>query len=204
MKVTTELLERHGMGLCTEEEKKAIKLWFETLDDPSMNLPVTPEVNEDRIWSKMSQSAPELQGYVGTPNLPLLRRVVRYAAAACIIFAAFFGGRFSANTANANPAPQDPMVDHLFIYGGDNAKGNLPGDAFKIGFNGTIKLYNNGFSKKTIKVGDSSFVLESHKYYYLIGNTENSELMDYTYYSGNGSEKSETLKGYFSLHETDK
>ncbi|MEM0942258.1 MAG: hypothetical protein AAGI25_21075 [Bacteroidota bacterium] len=203
MKVTTELLERHGMGLCTEEEKKAIKLWFETLDDPSMNLPVTPEVNEDRIWSKMSQSVPELQGYGGAPTLPLHLRVVRYAAAACIIFAAFFGGRFSASTANANETIDKSSKDMLYVFGGNGAEGYLSGDQFKVGFDGVLRLYNNSFSQKTIHLGNTSFVLDSYQTYFLSGSAEKPRLISRKFKSADQSWKME-LKGSFFIHRTDK
>ncbi|MEM0940800.1 MAG: hypothetical protein AAGI25_13555 [Bacteroidota bacterium] len=95
--------------------------------------------------------------------------------------------------------PEDPNADHILIYGGNGTKGNLPGDNFKIQFDATVKLYNNGLSNKTVIVGDTSFVLESHKFYYLIGDITAPELKDYNYEVGRGSEPGELLEGDFSM-----
>ncbi|MEM0940543.1 MAG: hypothetical protein AAF600_10020 [Bacteroidota bacterium] len=197
MKTTKTLLEKHGMGLCTEEEKKAIERWFETLDDPSLSLTIDDEddYDDESIWSKMSQDLPELENQMSertAKKIVFFQNSFKYAAAACFALVVFFGGRFSVGTATASPALKDPTANHLFIYGGNGAKGNLPGDDFKVQFNGTIKLYNNGLSNKTIIVGDSSFVLESHRYYYLLGDLENPKLR-----SNHGSEQ--PLEGDFIL-----
>ncbi|MEM0941446.1 MAG: hypothetical protein AAGI25_16915 [Bacteroidota bacterium] len=201
MKVTRELLKRYGLGLCTEQERKEIEKWFDTLDDPSSRLSKSfrPTFDDELIWSKMSKKRPQLSktlNFKKAKNLLVFNSVVRYAAAACFALVVFFGGRFSVGTATASPTPKDPTANHLFIYGGDGAKGNLPGDAFEIDFDGTIKLYNNGLSNKTIIVGDSSFILESNRYYYLTGNIENANLKGYSF---SKSDFEQPLKGGFLL-----
>lgn len=109
------------MGLCSEEEKKAIERWFETLDDPSLNLKTdkTPVFEKEHTWSKISEIIPELKNGMSlrkAKRIHLFINAMRYAAAACFIFAAFFGGRLSVGSANASPAPDDPTADHLYTH----------------------------------------------------------------------------------------
>lgn len=192
------------MGGCTEEERQIIQRWIETLDDPSLNLKTDtePEFDEDYTWSKMAQGLPELENRMSVAKakpIQLFKNSMKYAAAACFVLVVFFGGRFSAGTATASPTPKDPTSDHLFIYGGNGAKGNLSGDAFKVAFDGTIKLYNNGLSNKTIIVGDSSFTIEPRKNYYLTGNPEYPKLKDYNYETEGGYRQDELLEGDLSI-----
>ncbi|MEM0941866.1 MAG: FecR domain-containing protein [Bacteroidota bacterium] len=95
MKITKELLERHSIGLCTEEEKKAVKEWFDTPENPSQEAQnkVSLKINRKRLWSRISRVSPEFQGAPGTRNngtIPLHKRMMRYAAAAIILFTAGF------------------------------------------------------------------------------------------------------------------
>ena len=200
MKVTKELLERHGMGLCTKEEKKAVKEWFESLENPSAQdqAKVSQQINRERLWGRVTEIIPALKNG-GAPVIPMYQKITRYAAAACIIFAAFFCGRFSANTVNANPVPTDPTSEHLFYSGSYGAIGNLPGSTFKIDFEGAIRLFNNSKSPKTIQVGDTSLILPPHQHFYLMGDVQNPELKLKTNLSFAEFGGDLPLEGYFSI-----
>ncbi|MEO0554740.1 MAG: hypothetical protein AAF149_16155 [Bacteroidota bacterium] len=208
MKITKELLKRHGMGLCTTEERKAVEEWFDRLEGPMMSTRSFQEIEENKeaTWNKLTRLAPELESSAGPDNshtIPLNHRIVRYAAAVSIILVTFFGGRFSAGKAEASPAPEDPSADHLFITGGDGGKGNLPGDTFRIQFDGTIKLFNNAITPKIILVGDTTFVLDSQKEYYLSGNDENARLDYDNYMSGLEYTYHRETSGGFSMLRID-
>lgn len=202
MKITKELLQRHSLGICSEAERKAVEEWFNSKEDTDTGLAMVEdeEINEDRVWSKLGQLSPELQSFDTPGNIiPLYRSLARYAAAACIIFLAFFGGRFSAGTAKASPAPEDPTADHLFIFGYKDTVGNLPGNNFNIEFDGSLRLYNNAMTPKRINVGDTSFTLTSKRDHYLIGDTQNPELIVQNR-NEDSFQKPVSLEGYFSIH----
>ncbi|MEM0941814.1 MAG: hypothetical protein AAGI25_18805 [Bacteroidota bacterium] len=205
MKITKELLERYGKGLCTEEEKKAIERWFEMIENPTKSdrVALNKNINKERVWSQLSQAVPELLvGSGNTQNIPMYRKLTRYAAAACIIFAAFFGGRFSAGTASANPVVDTSSKDHLYVLGANGAEGYLFGDHFEVEFNGIIRLYNGSIGHKIIHVGDTALVLESYKTYDLVGNNDNPLLSKSKYFFTNPS-NSIDLEGDFSILRTD-
>ncbi|MEM0940808.1 MAG: hypothetical protein AAGI25_13595 [Bacteroidota bacterium] len=201
MKITKELLKRHSMGLCSAEENKAVEEWFAVQDDEKIDLKILDDEKfnpeEKIIWSQLSEAVPELTGYRGK-TITLYRTIARYAAAACIIFLAFFGGRYSTGTAKASPAPDDLTADHLFIFGYKGAIGNLPGNNFKIEFDGSLRLYNNSMAIKKINIGDTSFMLLSKKDHYLTGDTQNPELIvqDRNQFS---FEKPVLIESYFSI-----
>lgn len=180
MKITKELLRRHSVGLCSEEEKQAVEEWFKTKDDSFIDLSIVDddefEGGEKKIWSRLSQTIPELLSKEGRSAIPLYHRVVRYGAAACIVFTAFFGGRFSVGSAQATPVEDQFPKNHLFIFGIEDTRGHLPGDKFEIEFDGKIKLFNGAISPKSISVGDTSFILQSYQTYYLDGTLEKPKL----------------------------
>lgn len=182
MRVTKELLKRYGQGLCTEQEKKEIEKWFDTLDDPSLRLgkSIRPTPDPELIWYKIHQEVPKLKrtlNFRRASNIVLLNNFARYAAAACFALLMFFGGRLTAPSAVAKDTPKDPTAGHLFIAGLNEAKVNLPGDIFRVGFDGTIKLYNNSMVSKTIQVGDTSLILDPYQSYLLSGTTQQPKLI---------------------------
>ncbi|MEM6815132.1 MAG: hypothetical protein AAF600_12235 [Bacteroidota bacterium] len=208
MKITKELIKRHGLGLSTQEERKAIEEWFERLDDSSTGPKASIDRDENRkqIWFKIAQAIPEFSRYPGhgpnTSVIPLHRRVVRYTAAACILLLTFFGGRFSANTANASTVVDKTPKDMLYIYGGNRAEACLPGQEYKIKFDGQIKLFNDSFMEKTINVGGKAFTLRSYSTYYLSGSVKNPTLLKGQTTHNDPFENG--LKGDFLIVRTDK
>ncbi|MEM6814963.1 MAG: hypothetical protein AAF600_11375 [Bacteroidota bacterium] len=208
MKITKELLRRYGLGICTEEEKKAVEKWLDTPEYPSMRISTAekPKANSDEIWSQLSKGRPQLEepmSLMKARNIVLFKNVTRYAAAACILFTTFFGGRFSANTANASETMDNSPKDHLYIFGGNGALGNLPGESFEVKFDGRLRLFNSSLAQKRIQVNDTLFVLESYQTYYLSGSPENPELLNRKYMSNNTYQEIE-LVGDFLIRRTDK
>ena len=178
---------------------------MEETDETGLEMLTGEIVNKDRIWSRIKQNLPLRENQLkardyGSFTLLLHRPFVRYAAVACIIFIAFFGGRYSTGTVNASPVPEDPTADHLFIFGYKDAVGNLPGNNFKIKFDGSLRLYNNSVAPKRINVGDTSFMLTPRKSHYLIGNSQNPELIVEDRYKIS-SQKPPSLEGYFSIQK---
>ena len=179
MKITPELLEKYQLGKCTTEEKTIVEAWLEdTSYIPRDVLKTTISSMSTSVWTKITKT-------INTDNsgsghnatiIPLHKRLTKYAAAACILLVTFFGGRFSADTASATTTVEKAKRDHLYIYGGDGTNGKLPGNNFKINFDGTVKLYNESLYKKNIQVGDTSFVLGPQQIYYLKGSVEKPTL----------------------------
>ncbi len=204
MKITRELLERYGLGLCSEEEKKAIKRWFETLDDPSLSLTTdqTPEFDREYTWSKMSQALPELQNRISVrkaKNIILLNKVARFAAAACLFIGTFFLGYFASPNAQADTVKKNKyFTDMLYVYGGDGAYAKLDGSRYLIRFAGRLRLYNDANQPKQIVCGKQEFTLEPHRTYNLSGSVEEATLSDNSefpdFYIGNSE-----LEGGFSM-----
>ena len=200
MEITPALLEKYQLGTCTPDEKKAVEKWLDDTCDVPKDVPsTTTKAMSASVWTKVS-------GTIATdiaPTIPLYRKVVRYAAAACILCAVFFAGRFSVDSVKADPVPKNPLKDHLFIFGGDEAQAHILGESFEVKFDGTIKLYNSGFTPKTIQVGDTSIILSSQKKYYLTRSFENPKLRIHTSPTF-GKGQAVTLSGDFSIHRLDK
>ncbi|MEM9389142.1 MAG: FecR domain-containing protein [Bacteroidota bacterium] len=95
MEITKELLERYEQGLCTREEKKAVKAWFETIEDPtpSDKKILDDNVNRNRVWSQLSQAVPQLESEKSGRDTRVLSfpgKMARYAAAAVLVFTVGF------------------------------------------------------------------------------------------------------------------
>ena len=184
MKITKELLKRHSMGLCNEEEKKAVEEWFRIQDDTSIGLKILDDEEfrpeEKLIWSQLSQAVPELSGNEYTAIIPLNKKLTGYVAVAFIFMAVFFAGRLSVITVSATKTIDKTSKGHLHIFGGNGTRGSLPGDGFRIKFNGTVKLYNGSTDEKNIQVGDTSYVLKPRQIFYLNGSAEAPTLRLYS------------------------
>ncbi|MGD1894469.1 MAG: hypothetical protein ACFB15_28225 [Cyclobacteriaceae bacterium] len=193
MRITKKLLKKHGRGLCTEEERKAVEEWFEMDETLETGLAVfsSEEVNKERIWSKVTQELPSLKSQKppiskGKRVVPLYKRVIRYAAVACMLIGSFFIGYFSAlPSASADTIKKaKQLTDVLHIYGGDSAYGKMDGSRYRVEFNGSLRLYNGAGQPKHIVCGEREFTLKPFQTYYLTGSdqepilTEESELAD--------------------------
>lgn len=200
MKITSSLLKKYTSGQCTPQEVKLVEDWLSTSEDDAVLSPQeigdSPKVIRDNLYTSLFNAGDN------SASLPLYSKLSRYAAAACVIFAAFFGGRFSANTANATMAVDPHPKDHLYISGGNGSQGNLSGKVFKVSFDGSLRLYNGSMNPKSIQVGDTAFVLEARHYYYLQGSVNKPSLIKETYstYDFGDTFKPE---GYFSILRLD-
>ncbi|WP_192348767.1 hypothetical protein [Algoriphagus sp. Y33] len=200
MKITSALLRKHVAGLCTRQEAQEVEIWISSLEDDAVLSPEemgnSPQIIRERLYGSLFGSGEN------TPIMPLYKKLARYAAAAFIIFATFFGGRFSASTANANMIVDKSPKDHLYISGGNGTKGNLPGEVFKLQFDGTLRLYNSAMAQKSVQVGDTPFILEPRQTYYLLGTMEKPNLISsHTLY--NDDNVFPTLAGDFSILRLD-
>ena len=162
------------MGLCSEEEKKAVEEWFETLENPSMGLTTikSPRANKERIWTKLSHDLPELQKRIGLKkarNIILFNKIARYAAAACIFFACFFAGRLSTVAGYANPVANNQQKDLLYVYGENGSYAQIEGEKYDVLFNGWLKLFNGSGKPKVISSGSIEYQLEPFETILLTG-----------------------------------
>ena len=172
MKITKKLLERHGLGLCSEEERKAIERWFETLDDPSLDLKTdsTPEFDKEYTWSKMTQDLPELENRMSlgkAKRIQLFKDSMRYAAAACFVIGIFFFGRISVTNVSATEIIDKSPKDILYVYGENGSYAQMDGGKYNVQFDGKLKLYNDSDEPKVILCGAKKFEMEPFKTYLL-------------------------------------
>lgn len=205
MKITEELLRRHLLGESTEEERRAIKKWFEQSENvhTGLQMLVVSEQDKQDVWSMIQEQNPELETIkVPTKVIPLFQKAARYAAVACIVFAAFLGGRFSVSTAHATEVKAEAPKDLLHLVGSHGITGQFLGDAFNIKLDGTIKLSNDGYSTKTVFVGDTSFQLAPGNQYFFSGSTESPIMSNVNSFQFECNPEPE-LEGSFSLLRVD-
>mgnify|MGYP001791973795 CR=1 FL=1 len=201
MKISKELLQKYASGTCTEEEHEFIEKWlnsggsfsetgYERLFEPRKEI-VRQQLHR-RLWHNYNTMGRNT------------KRVIRLSAAACMLFGAFLGGRVSANS-KAPVALESPRFEeHLYIKGVKDVQGdlNLPGDYFRVRFDGTLRLYNASKKVQVVQSGDSLFTLEPNRAYYLSGNTKRAEL-NYTLTPAPGDvgkfDQSETALGFSIL-----
>lgn len=200
-KIDKKLLQKYFNGNCSEAEKAIVEVWLasDEYDEPLTLDEPTKKVLKSSMWENISAD----MGFSKTTRvIPLYSKLIRYAAAACVIFAIFFAGRLSVNKTHANPVVDKAPKDQLYIYGGSGAKGSLPGQAFKLKFDGRIKLFNGSLGLKKIQVGDEQFVLKSYQSYYLSGTVEKPTLFDSKRFPYDHFEEI-ALKGDFSIIRLD-
>ena len=84
MQITPELLERYQLGLCTPEEKKFVEQWLDDTDYAPEDIPdKTSSAMSDAVWGALSEKiTPDTAAKV----IPLHKRLMRYSAAAIILF----------------------------------------------------------------------------------------------------------------------
>ncbi|MEM0939901.1 MAG: hypothetical protein AAGI25_08940 [Bacteroidota bacterium] len=205
MKITKELLKRHGLGLCTEEEKKAVEKWFEQLEGPTMSTRSFLEIEENRkaTWSKLSKLVPQLEDYFLTTNIqsiPLYRKAARYTAVACLFISTFFiGYLFGLPNAQANTGKNKYNTEYLYVYGGDNTYAKLDGPRYLLRFSGRLRLHNYSNLPKQIVCGKHEFTLEPQRTYYLTGSVEEVTLLNDSEFPDAFNFDAIELKGGFSM-----
>ncbi|MEM8506879.1 MAG: hypothetical protein AAF717_03575 [Bacteroidota bacterium] len=200
MKITNELLKKYAEGRCTDEEKAHIEKWMTSATTADEEVFVKEfEPHKESTWRsilvKVTEKHPE--------TLSIFRTFIKVSAAASILFAAFLGGRVSANIGTSNSIKSKGYQEHLYIFGGNGAKGSLPGNRFTIEFDGTLRLFNSSQKEQTIVVGDSTFLLAPGTNYFLKGGTQEANL--YTPSSPfQDIIPDESTTGDFSLYRIDK
>jgi len=176
MRVDSELLQKYHAGLCTPEEEKTVESWLasgEYLE--SLDLTETEKTaHKEHMWQQIIGATKHTQVKV----IPLYKKIIQYAAAACFIIAVFFAGRISTfdSTPIVSKTSQNEQANFL-VYGGNGAYAKIPGDEFNVQFDGQLKLFNGSTSDKTIIVGTTSYTLEPQQTYILMGNKQESSLI---------------------------
>lgn len=206
--INKALLQRYFNGDCSAAEKARVEAWLASDEYEIAPLPFDATMKADiksSMWKNITADI-DSEGSAtdtDTPIVPLHRRMLRYAAAVCLLIAVFFGGRISASYFNTKTKTDNSSPhDHLYIAGGNGAQGHLPGDYFRVKFDGTLRLFNDGLMPKTIEVGDTTFALLPQQTYYLQGTVENPQLLgigNYTY----PENEFQDLRGYFSILRMD-
>ncbi|MEM6735337.1 MAG: hypothetical protein AAF620_04630 [Bacteroidota bacterium] len=172
MKITHELLEKYARGECTLAEESAIEAWFQSEESESSEF--SPSEIEN-IRALMLVNIEEKQGY---KVIPLYKKFTRYAAAAAVILMAFGAGYF-VDKGTTDQIVQNELKDEqgLTIYGGNGGFGKIPGESFRLSFDGHLRLFNGSDSFKTIIVGEITYILEPNKSYFLQGDENSSTLI---------------------------
>ncbi|MEH6657352.1 hypothetical protein [Leeuwenhoekiella marinoflava] len=185
MKVDGKLLEKYYKGHCTKAEQKAVEKWLasDTFDDNQvLELPESEskEAHKQKIWKNISQVIDKPAVKV----VPLFKKLIRYAAVACVTATIFFVGRYSAieNTPPIALQTNAQGSNNLLVYGGNGTYAKIPGDAFSLQFDGQLKLYNGSEEVKTVTVGDKTYTLEPKQTYILMGDNEKSSLIAGLYF----------------------
>ncbi|MEM9833830.1 MAG: FecR domain-containing protein [Bacteroidota bacterium] len=81
--VTKELIEKYHLGLCSPEEKKAVEAW---LNSAEHQVDLTPEKDDEQVRQQIWQALrPTITQTREVRNIPLYKRLMRYAAAAIIL-----------------------------------------------------------------------------------------------------------------------
>ncbi|MEM8765095.1 MAG: hypothetical protein AAGD88_14855 [Bacteroidota bacterium] len=173
MKITNELLKKYAEGRCTDEEKALIEKWMtsDTSADEEVFIGEF-EPHKESAWKsilvKVTEKHPD--------TISIFRTFIKVSAAASILFATFLGGRVSANVNVPTTNSSSKFKEQLYIYSGKIPYGNLPGELFKVQFDGRLRLYNASKKTQRLMVGDSVFTLHPERNYFLTGSTESAEL----------------------------
>ena len=177
IEITKALLSEYYNHSCSDEEKKAVEAWLQadSLDD-SLSIPANEKME---IKEELRESIRKKGNYKTGRAPKLFRKSLRVAAAACILIGAFLSGRVSANVRSIVSEKYSTYKERLYITGVKDVQGdlNLPGDNFRITFDGTLRLYNASRKVQTIQSGDSLFTLMPDRVYHLSGATNRAELM---------------------------
>ena len=175
MKITKELLQKYASGQCTIEEKQELHNWLdqnETITEGFNEEEISLELN--RRWLAISR---KLNFSEESKVIPLYKKFIPYAAAACFVVAVFFAGRYSVLSNNIAVETNTQESSNLLVYGGNGTCAKVPGDVFSLHFDGQLKLYNGSSSIKTVKVGDVTYSLKPLQTYILMGNNQKSSLI---------------------------
>lgn len=176
MKITTELLKKYALNACTAQEREAVDRWLADTDSD------VPHISDEQWERANALMKMDIAKHVGTHHktiVPMHKKWMRYAVAACVAAAIFFVGRYSANEGTSAIAQQstEQESNNLLVYGGNGAYAKIPGNEFSLQFDGRLKLYNGSKESKTVTVGNQTYTLKPRQIYILTGNNEKSSLV---------------------------
>lgn len=199
MEISRKLLKKYALGICTEAEHKAVEDWLasdEGFDSTEYN-----ELFESRKEAVRQKLHRRL--WFGTTVLGRnSKKLIRFSVAACMLFGAFLGGHASANIYTNKSMRPLRYHEHLYIFGGNGTHGNLPGDCFRVKFDGSLRLYNASRKQKIIISGDSTFLLAPARTYNLTGSTDKPKLVIHNYIMSDDYDENVT-RGDFSIVKLD-
>ena len=147
MKITKELLRRHLLGLCTEEEKRAVEDWLEMEENSSTGFYLIKgdERKKQQIWSQLSRDFPELneETTAKTPGvIPFSKRFIQYATAAIVLFTAgFFCYRTLSDSFGTGESEQSIALKTINTQRGEKRTIKLPdGSTIKLNYETEVKV----------------------------------------------------------------
>ncbi|MEM6735321.1 MAG: hypothetical protein AAGC64_12065 [Bacteroidota bacterium] len=188
MKITHELLQKYARGQCNLVEEAAIEAWLQSEESESSDLSSVEIAN---MQTRMMKNFEQRQT---TKVIPLYKKFARFAAAAAVILMAFGAGYFVDKGHSEQIVRKEVKEDDgIIIYGANGVSGRIPGESFKLNFDGQLKLFNPSNSIKTVVVGLVTYILKPQKDYYIYGNIDNSSIL-----VGN-FEKPIRLEGHFGI-----
>ena len=197
MKVTAELIKKYHLGLCTPEEALAVEGWLNSaLKEDSILTDAELEMMGTNVWESVLGNIKPNQ----TKTIPLYQRVVRYSAAACLVFASFSGGyllRPYVSTTEAAVASADTK-GQLVIYHNNGKSTRIPAGRYDLRFHGSLKLYNGSDTPMFVSCGVKTLLLEPWQTYYLSGSDENHSL-DSGRHIANHDDLAQNLSGDFTV-----
>ena len=192
MKITKELLEKYVRGNCTEAERLAIENWSPNEWDQTDRLEPQELANEkDRVWNNVVTHQNTARPIIG-----IYKNIIRFTAAACIVFGAFLTGRLTASDSSNAEIKGKRLTDLLHVYGVNQSYAKIEGEKYNVLFDGSMKLYNASDKPKSIVVGETEYVIEPFKSYFLSGSHEDPNLTDYQIAE---NPRRYPLKGNFSI-----
>ena len=98
MKITAELLDKYGKGLCTQEERNAVETWmevqsgFETIGDqiPEGIENTELEIVQERLWNRINETRKDFPRNSGKSYLRLNRIMLAASVAILVGLSALF------------------------------------------------------------------------------------------------------------------
>lgn len=177
-----ELLQKYYAGRCTPEEKQRIEAWLESGEtDETPDLPdEIKSLHKEQMWQNIMAGME--RPAAATNVTTLYKKVIRYAAAACVAVGIFAGGYYygiqNADTQNKTTAITAKHTNQLHISATSDKVAKIDGDQFQISYDGHLQLYTAANSEMTIHIGEQSYLLEPMQFYYLTGSSENPNIND--------------------------
>lgn len=175
MQITSQLLQKYSEGKCSDAEKRAIEQWLQsnTVADDIIKKQTIPDQTESKIWNNIQKSKSQLDSPKRV-SMDLYSKVARYAAAACVAIMIYLTGALLPtpfdNETKRDLVEISPSIDKGSIYVSRLLKKSkrYSADNYIVNFRGAIRIYSTEKDQKTIVCNGEPFILQPHKYYFLI------------------------------------